>query len=54
MISGLVLTLGAAYALFVFVERPIAGLRRRFRTKEAHAWDHKRTTALPKQETVSG
>jgi peptidoglycan/LPS O-acetylase OafA/YrhL len=37
VISGLVLTLGAAYALFIFVERPIARLRRRFRTEEGCA-----------------
>jgi len=37
VISGLLLTLGASYALFIFVERPIAGLRRRFRTKGGSA-----------------
>jgi peptidoglycan/LPS O-acetylase OafA/YrhL len=31
VISGLLLTAGIAYALFIFVERPIARLRRRFR-----------------------
>jgi peptidoglycan/LPS O-acetylase OafA/YrhL len=32
-ISGLLLTGVAAYIIFIFVERPIAGLRRRFRAK---------------------
>ena len=37
VISGLFLTWAAAYALFIFVERPIAGIRRRFRTKGGSA-----------------
>jgi len=32
VIIGLTLTLGSAYALFIFVERPIARLRHRYRT----------------------
>jgi peptidoglycan/LPS O-acetylase OafA/YrhL len=34
VISGLLLTGAAAYAIFIFVERPVAGLRRRFRAKK--------------------
>jgi peptidoglycan/LPS O-acetylase OafA/YrhL len=34
VVSGLIVTLALAYLLFVLVERPVAGLRRRFR---AHA-----------------
>jgi len=33
VVSGLLFTGVGAYILFIFVERPIAGLRRRFRTK---------------------
>jgi peptidoglycan/LPS O-acetylase OafA/YrhL len=33
VISGLLLTGAAAYIIYIFVERPIAGLRRRFRAK---------------------
>ena len=38
-VSGLVLIAAVAYGLFIFVERPIAGLRRRFRatTVSAHS-----------------
>jgi peptidoglycan/LPS O-acetylase OafA/YrhL len=33
VITGLLFTGAASYTLFIFVERPIAGLRRRFRAK---------------------
>jgi len=33
VISGLLLTWVAAYTLFIFIERPVAGLRRRFRAR---------------------
>jgi peptidoglycan/LPS O-acetylase OafA/YrhL len=34
VISGLLLTGVVAYILFIFVERPIAGLRRHFKAKQ--------------------
>ena len=37
VISGLFLTFGAAYAMFILVERPVAKLRRRFRS-EGHPY----------------
>jgi peptidoglycan/LPS O-acetylase OafA/YrhL len=32
IVSGLVITLAVSYAVLIFVERPVAGVRRRFRT----------------------
>jgi peptidoglycan/LPS O-acetylase OafA/YrhL len=37
VISGLVFTGAAAYIIFIFVERPIAGLRRRVRGRARRA-----------------
>lgn len=48
-VSGLVLTAAIAYGLFIFVERPIAGLRRRFRATAVSA--HSEMT-IPLVETA--